>query len=228
MSTLKQVFYEAIKKGDWEDIRRVYTTMTGLTAPHPPKQSSLDILDVDMDDDKPPLPTGGVILEPRDTMPVLIAPESTLPRELVNTIDVTLEKLKQINNTGNAPSGEAADITSEFYIQQGTPERDVDDEGKTKCKREAMVIPTHRENLFHDDGTEFAQEKVTENPALGVQKPRSRENPSRKPTQKITVTCSACNKQETISPQLATRYSSVPERNTYKCNACCIPGSRKR
>lgn len=99
-----------------------------------------------------------------------------------------------------------------------------------QCRREPLGAP---QNTWEDDGTEHANESVKVRPELGVQNARPRTD-HRDPQLgidtggKVAVVCALCGKTESVAPRLAVGHDPNPDKNTYRCNDCLSPKSRRK
>tara|TARA_A100001201_G_scaffold108878_1_gene93163 strand:- start:7419 stop:7871 length:453 start_codon:yes stop_codon:yes gene_type:complete len=82
-----------------------------------------------------------------------------------------------------------------------------------RAKKE-LIDSNSRVNNFVDDGSIAPEERVSLNPELGVQSPVQRGK--RRAPDKISVTCSKCDKRELVLSSL------VGNLGTYRCNDCCV------
>jgi uncharacterized protein YlaI len=232
MSTVKDTFRDAISSGDWNQICRVFTALTGEAAPVPPtaQEPSLStLLEQPMDDPlSAPMDGPEPTIEDDDdgywSEDDLIADEEEAEPEPDDTPQVFVPP-----EPDNTP--DADDPASEFYIEHGDAAEENED-GERRCRREPMRIPRQRTNRFRDNGKAFADEKVTVNddPKLGVQKirPRGNRDANKDTGKKVKVQCSLCDKKEEVAARLAVGYSKKPDDNTYKCNSCNSPSGRAK
>jgi len=258
MKTVKETFRDAISEGDWNEICRVFTAMTGEAAPIPPtaQEPSLDtMLDQPMGD---PLDTPMTVpVQPTDfpfpqsDKPALLGPSPT-PEEDVWEDDggaVAAEEtlvapiseavVKQIipEPIPPTPPAQPDDVAAPFYIEHGTPTQGATNEdGETACRKESMSIPEQRENRFRDNGKAFAHEKVNKNPddpTLGIQSIRPRGLVRDKDLgvdtgAMVDVWCGLCKKREKVSARLASNFRDDPDNNPYRCNDCSTPSGRAK
>lgn len=202
MSTVREMFREAMATQDWGVMCSVYEAITGEAAPDVivAKVDVLDQemamttrpenpLDRDMDDDRS--------MTKKDYEDIFETPYPSDEDDLFVDDDDDYERgvtqAQAIVTGTNIPDILPAtpsivalpepvqpptdDVASEFYIQHGNTQGATNDDGETQCRKESMSIPQQRKNRFRDNGRAFADEKVTthpDDPKLGIQSIRPR------------------------------------------------------
>lgn len=251
MSTVKEIFHSAIKRGDWREIRRVYEAITGEVAPSAPSGPIKTALDDVLNKKLSPLRRSRPLDQPMemqeepaqerynplDALPAnaMAGSQGNAEVAMIGPRDDSLDLLPEAEES-LIDSGVSDDPVDEFRIEQGRFQADTDEEGKNFCSRQQMNIPQKRQNRFHDDGTAFHDEKVTENPddkSLGVQSVRPRglirdASTGADTSSTIEVTCSLCKRGLVVSTQLSRGYHKDPEHNTFRCNECSTPNGRAK
>jgi len=235
MSTVREMFREAMTTQDWGIMCDVYEAITGEAAPDV-VVASVDVLDQEMA--MTTTPENPLDREMEDSPP----PEAEGdPSDLMDSGDEydTYDRGVSQAQVGGVHIPDVPppdDIMSEFYIQHGTQQGSTNDEGETQCRKESMRIPQARKNRFRDNGKAFADEKVTaypNDPKLGIQSIRPRglirdEDMGLNTGALVPVICKLCGKQETVASRLSVGYHTDPEHNTYKCNNCNTPNGRAK
>ncbi len=234
--TLKTLFFNAIKEGNWENIRLVYRTMTGEEAPQPPTSNAPSI---DIDSflgQEIVYGTGNPNPANPYDMGMGLGYEEDEQEDSPAYEDEVLSDSEPQDNqkvdTSEPQDGNTDDdVYQEFRVQHGDSQGGEKGEGGRKCK--ALPFTPKKTKMWVDDGRAFENEKVTNNPALGVKNPRQRD-PNRdedigvNTSKKVHVVCSLCGKQEDVASVLASRYNPDPEENTYRCNDCSTPNGRAK
>jgi len=199
MATVKEIFYEGILEGNWENIRTVYEKITGEEAPIQKEQNTSlclnDILNEEVDK------------------------ESNVSDEELDDKHLIKEKPKIGRPNKKKVENKNTSVENDFYVKQNISLGE-----KNGCRKEPMFIPESRKNTFFDDGKEAANERVDLNPddvSLGIKKIRDRENI--KPVVFVNAKCYVCGKIEKVPPSLAASYSEDDEQNAYRCNDCNKP-----
>jgi hypothetical protein len=247
MSTVREIFHDAIEQGDWTDIRRVYEAIVGEEAPHPPLKPKAAALDDVLGQDMPtmeraPSPLDRVLESAGRSWEPVPANESSLtliddqPDPDSVMVDLSNNVAPDVLPAIQPVELPVNDVASEFYIEHGEQQHAVNDDGESQCRKESMQIPSKRENRFRDNGKAFKDEKVTENPddpSLGIQsiRPRGlvRDAELGANTGSLTpVICKLCGKTEDVAPRLAVGFNNDPDHNTYKCNECNTPNGRTK
>ncbi len=252
MSTVREIFREAISTQDWGGICQVYEAITGEAAPDVPQASPMDdvlnqqmaitprpenpldqqmeVVDADdllADDDDD-------LLSPAEATTIVTSTQ--IPDVLPASVsELTVQSPQRPMDTPT-PDAPPADVAAEFYIEHGSGQGTANDDGDTQCRKESMSIPQTRKNRFNDNGKAFADEKVTtnpDNPKLGIQSIRPRglvrdDSLGANTGQQVDVICKLCGKQELVAARLSTGYNTDPEHNTYKCNECNTPNGRAK
>lgn len=243
MSTVREIFFDAIVNRDWGDICTVYEALTGEPAPDiPPQTSALsDVLNQPLEVTKPVNPMDQQLdvaaNETADAddllMPVEESTTIITSTQIPDILPATPPVVQRAMEPAQLPPDDAA---AEFYIEHGSQQGGVNDDGETQCRKESMSIPQARKNRFHDNGRAFADEKVTTNPddpKLGIQSIRPRglvrdEELGANTGGTKDVICKLCGKNETVAARLAVGFNPDPEHNTYKCNECNTPNGRAK
>jgi len=193
MSTIKEVFRDAIAHSNWDDICRVYEAITGELAPSPPMEPSpgtlADILNQSLeeadeqldpypeeddvrgiptphDDTTPPEPDGTISVPP-----IQSNADNQVTSDIISkchkAVDDLLDDVTYTppEDTDTAtPQPNSDTETNEFHIEHGNTAPTTNEEGEQQCRKEAMVIPEERTNRFRDNGKAYADEKVTNDP----------------------------------------------------------------
>lgn len=243
--TLKTLFFRAITKGSWEDIRLVYKIITGEEAPQSPVNNAQSTSMNDFLDQEIVLGTGnpnavnpydmGISQEESEQEDSPAYEDDTQDdydaSDLVMQIREALSGPQEEDVLSEPPNTNDDDVYQEFRVQHGDSHGGEKGEKGHKCK--SVPFTPIKKKMWVDDGRAFENEKVTNDPTLGVKNPRQRDvgrddDIGVDTSKKVHVVCSLCGKQEDVAPIFASRYDPDPEENTYRCNDCCTPNGRAK
>lgn len=231
---LPELLKQAVEQEKWELVCAAYTAITGKPlSPPKPKPKEIDFSEFEIPDSL--LNINLDVEEEHDTI-VLPTKEQVilLTGETQEEAIVLPPKKDEEDHPSpkTTPSGESSYIAqarSEDSLYEGSQD------GQTAAKKKPMKIEQRRLNQFKDTLQEDAHLLKANNQNMqklyqNATHPRNiRDGEKAVDTgAAVQVQCSICETKERVSAALAHGYSSDPDNNTYKCNACCTSRGRRR
>lgn len=215
---LSTYFRQAIQSGDWEQVCKVFTKITGEHVDPPVITPAF--ADMDMEEDEPTSPAD---LEMEDDE------EGDEEDE-----EAPVEKVEA--QTPPLPQSTRRATVEDFKVER--TDAATENDGGKRLARKMPMNRKGKKNRFIDNQKVAMKDSVLANPLLGVQNPvprgqRDLIEGASDTSIKVDVICSLCGKQESVSQALAVGWvkekAGTPiedSNNTYKCNHCQTPLGR--